>query len=179
MRTSELIFKLMESVQHCTTCGENASPEKDPKQFDNWRRHSDEEAHTEYERESPKTEHLGQLWKDGKDFVKHIKASPLEDIPDSVHKEMDYATHHRHVDDLKDMTSQYRFPRDVGSIMRGYHEHAAMPAPIVLKHTLDKKPRYRVFGGNTRMAAAELHGVKRKAVVMDVTDRLRDSGGYF
>jgi hypothetical protein len=157
------------------------SQKHEPGQFNNWRPLSTSEAHTEYEREVPKTTQLGKLWNDHHDFAAHVASSPVEEIPHHVHQDMDYASHHDSIDDLKHLTSQYRFPRDVDSITRGYHEHASMPTPIVLKHTLDGEhaPQYRVMSGNTRLAAAEVLGVPRKATVLDVTDRLRKTGRRF
>lgn len=174
--------KFYEEKQTCYECGySGAKTEKHPGSFKNWRKPTEAESHTEFEREVPKTAHLGTLWNTKEEFADHVAKSPVEQISHKVHQNMSYASHHDTIDDLKDLTSTYRFPRDVDSITRGYHEHASMPTPIVLKHTLDgeDKPKYRIMSGNTRMAAAEIHGVPRHATVLDVTDHLKRTGKRF
>jgi hypothetical protein len=179
--TGHLIRRLAEHKNGCETCGYSGNSVSKPGAYDNWQKPTRAEAHTEYDREMPKQAHLGKLWRDKEHFADDVDKANVETIPHHIHADMDYATHHQSIADIKHLTSTYAHPRDVDSITRGYHEHAAMPTPIVLKHRLDgdDKPRYKVMGGNTRLAVAEVHGVPRKATVIDVTDHLRKTGRHF
>lgn len=103
------------------------------------------------------------LFKDEKDFIQKVKASPLVDLTDDMH--IHNMTNCRSIEAIEMMVAVYAFPRDVKRIVAGMREGVTMPAPIAIKG----KKGIWILSGNTRQNVARVLGIPRKIILVDVS----------
>ena len=128
-----------------------------------WRHNTDEDLENEYRWEYQNHwAHTG-LFPTVSHFKQAVKRSPVVEITPQMDRVIGNRSRTRTVDELKGLTSTYRYPRDVDSIVRGLAS-GGLPHPIVIKHG----GRHTVMSGNTRMDAAFIHGINPHAIVVDM-----------
>lgn len=98
------------------------------------------------------------IFKDFNDFVDTIKKGKIIMAP------TDSYTTNDTIDEIKDMVSQYVFPRDVDRIVQGFKTGAAMPLPIILQGSHGSHR----MSGNTRSNVAYVLGLPVKALLINV-----------
>jgi hypothetical protein len=100
--------------------------------------------------------------------VKEFEAAVKEGTPTTLTRAMDakvaYRSHVESLEELKDLVSTYRYPRDVDRIVKGIKSGDAIPYPIILR----KNGALRIMSGNTRVEVAFLLNVNPKVLIVDV-----------
>lgn len=99
------------------------------------------------------------------DFVQKVKDAPVQAIKHSDYDLVTNLTSLETIQDLKDMTSTYSYPRDVDSIVKGFKSKSPMPYPIIIKG----KSGMWILSGNTRLNVAKILGIQGRAKVVDVS----------
>jgi hypothetical protein len=74
-------------------------------------------------------------------------------------------SHTDSIEELKDLVSSYKRPRDVDRIVNGMKKGDKIPIPIVLKG----KKGYWIMAGNTRINVARILGKEIKFMLLDVS----------
>ena len=69
------------------------------------------------------------------------------------------------IEGIESLVSGYRFPRDVGKIVKGYNSGKPMPMPIVIKGSKGSW----ILAGNTRSNVAFVMGVPLRVIEVDAT----------
>ncbi len=129
-----------------------------------WKENEDQDLHNEYEWE------YKNHWAHTDLFptVDHFKNAVRNAKTVEVTPEMDQSIRNRSriqsIEELKNLTSQYQFPRDVDRIVQGLKSGSALPHPIVIK----RNGNMTIMSGNTRMDAAFLHGINPHVKVIDL-----------
>jgi len=101
------------------------------------------------------------LFDSEEDFVAKIKAASIEPLTSSMRVEN--LTDYESIEDVKDLVSQYQFPRDVDRIVKGYEAGGSMPMPIIIR---GKKGSW-ILSGNTRTNLAFILKIPVKAIWVD------------
>lgn len=99
------------------------------------------------------------------DFVEKVKAAPVQVIKHADYHKVRNLTSLETLDDVKEMTSSYSYPRDVDSIVTGFKAKSPMPYPIIIKG----KSGMWILSGNTRMNVAKILGIEGRAKVVDAS----------
>lgn len=102
------------------------------------------------------------LFVDLADFISKVKSASVEtlDANSSVHNTTNMAT----VGAVRELVSQYQFPRDVDRILSGFTSGAKMPMPIIVR---GPKGSW-ILSGNTRSNLAHVLKIPVKALWIDV-----------
>lgn len=134
--------------------------------FNNWVDLTDEQIKQEYEWEyiSHQKRSGFNPWPTLEEFKKAVTDGDVEALTEAADRNVGNRSRCKDLEDLKDLTSGYRFPRDVDRIVRGYKEGHAMPYPIIL----EQGTRRWVMSGNTRLDAAFIMGITPKVLVLKV-----------
>ncbi|GAH05842.1 unnamed protein product, partial [marine sediment metagenome] len=69
------------------------------------------------------------------------------------------------IEDVEDMVSSYKRPRDVKRIDKGFEVSAKMPMPIILKGSKGM----HIMAGNTRLNIAYIMNQIPEVLIVDVT----------
>jgi len=132
-----------------------------------WRPLTDAEIKQEYEWEYPKVEPVfGDIFPTVEDFVAAAKKGTVVSLSEAADQRIAYRSRVGDLEELKDLVSGYRFPRDVDRIVDGFENDSPIPYPIVL----EKKGRRRIMSGNTRLDTAFIMGVAPKVLVVQVPE---------
>lgn len=135
--------------------------------YNAWRDLTDKEITQEYEWEYPKVEPVyGDIFPAVEDFLAAAKAGKVISLTNNADRQIAYRSRVDDLEDLKDLVSGYRFPRDVDRIVDGFETGAAIPYPIVL----EKNGKRRIMSGNTRLDTAFIMGVTPKVLIVQVPE---------
>lgn len=93
------------------------------------------------------------------DFVAKVKQGRIGPMKLSVEN----TTHLETIDEIKELVSEYQWPRDVNRIVQGFKEGVKMPMPIVIR---GRKGSW-ILSGNTRSNVAEVLGLEVFAIYID------------
>ena len=134
--------------------------------FNNWIDLTDEQIKQEYAWEYVSHQKRSGFdpWPTLKDFKKAVKEGEVETITEEKDRKVGNRSRCGDLEELKDLTSGYRFPRDVDRIVKGFKEGHPMPYPILL----EQNGRRWVMSGNTRLDAAFILGITPKVLVVKV-----------
>ena len=146
-------------------------PTKDVSHYSNWAKLTPEQIKQEYEWEY--VSHIKSRWplfKDFEDFKQAIEHAKVITLTKEQDWKVANRSHTTSLDELEEMTSHYRFPRDVQRIVDGFEHNAKIPMPILLKMG---SGRLYIMSGNTRTDAAFILGITPKVLVVDVSDRMK------
>jgi mRNA-degrading endonuclease RelE of RelBE toxin-antitoxin system len=139
--------------------------------FHNWVKLTPEQIKQEYEWEYlAHVSHKWKLFKDFEDFKDAVLHAKVLILTPQIDHHVANRSHTSSIEELKDMTSNYRFPRDVDRIVQGFKTNAKMPMPLLLK--LPGNQLY-IMSGNTRTDAAFILGITPKVLVIDVSDKMQ------
>jgi len=105
---------------------------------------------------------FGDLFKGFDEFKQQVKSATVVDWIESLDSQTSYRSRCRTLDELKDLTSNYRHPRDVDDLVNKMKIGVALPYPLIL----DIKGQFRVMSGNTRMDIAYILGIVPKVKVI-------------
>lgn len=151
--------------------GQKSKADTDVSGFNNWVKLTPEQIKQEYEWEYiSHIEHEWPIFKDFKDFKNAIKHAKVLTLTPEIDRRVANRSHTHTIEELKDMTSYYRFPRDVDRIVHGFETNARMPMPILLKLSGN---RLYIMSGNTRADAAFILGITPKVLVVDALSSRR------
>ena len=133
--------------------------------YNAWRMLTDQEIDQEYEWEYSKVKRrfddpLPTL----EDFQKAVKEGKPEVITPSKDRSIQNRSYPDDIEDLKDMVSQYQFPRDVDRIIDGLENNDPIPYPIVLEEAGDRW----IMSGNTRMATSFLLDINPTVLIVKI-----------
>jgi hypothetical protein len=138
--------------------------------YDNWTHNSDQDIENEYNWEYKNHWDHTHLFPTLDHFKNAVKNAKVVEVTPQMNQKIGNRSNTSSIDELKDMTSRYQFPRDVDRIVHGFHNNHPIPHPIVIKH----KGRYNVMSGNTRMDAAFLNGINPKVALLDLDQKEED-----
>lgn len=147
-------------------------PTKDVSHYSNWAKLTPEQIKQEYEWEY--ISHIKNRWplfKNFEDFKQAIENAEVLTLTKAIDQKVANRSHTRTLDELEEMTSHYRFPRDIQRIVDGFEQNAKIPMPILLKTRKDGG--LYIMSGNTRTDAAFILGITPKVLVVDVSDRMK------
>jgi len=99
------------------------------------------------------------------DFKTKLKNAEVVDVTPMFDRLISNRSHTRSIEELKSLVSQYYRPRDVDRIVDGLTTGAAMPMPIIVKGN----DGMWIMAGNTRLDAADILGMSRKALLVDLS----------
>lgn len=150
--------------------------------YSNWTTHSSYSLHSNFEeykkKESSKWRSRAPaigarfpIFKDYDHFVESIKNAKVVDVTDSMDRQIHNRSRTSSIEELKDLVSGYVRPRNVDRIVKGFKRGDAIPYPIILKGS---KGMW-ILAGNTRLDAAGIMGVPKKALIVDVSDTLSET----
>lgn len=77
---------------------------------------------------------------------------------------VEHSTDIYNIDDLRNLVSSYKRPRNIDRIISGFKNNDKIPYPIILK----SNNRYFIMAGNTRQNTARILGITPKVLVVDV-----------
>jgi len=141
--------------------------------YSNWTRFTDQSLHDDFQEYKQKelakwksrSRIIGSRWPifdSIQQFQQDLQDSPVVFIDDIGY--VDNLTKNVDIDDIRDMVSGYRYPRDVDRIIQGYKNNVAMPLPIILRGSRGMW----IMAGNTRQSVARVLGIKPRALLVDV-----------
>lgn len=142
----------------------------DISKFSNWVRPTNEQIKQEYEWEY--ISHIKDRWplfKNLKDFSNSVKNAKVMTLTKSIDQKVSNRSDTKNLDELKNLVSKYRFPRDVDRIVDGFKTNAKMPMPFLLRLAKDK---LYIMSGNTRTDVAFILGITPKVLILDVANRI-------
>lgn len=159
------------SHEHYNSLLKGTSKKVKAKHFNNWAKLTPEQIKQEYEWEYiAHVSHRWKLFKDFDDFKNAVENAEVLTLTPEIDRHVANRSYTETIEELKDLTSNYRFPRDVDRIVHGFETNARMPMPILLKLPNN---RLYIMSGNTRTDAAFILGITPKVLVVDVRDRMK------
>jgi GNAT superfamily N-acetyltransferase len=135
--------------------------------YSNWRHNSSEDIENEYNWEYKNRWKNSGLFPTANHFHDAVKNAKIVQVTPEMDENIHNRSRTESIEELKDLVSGYRFPRDVDRIVRGFQNNDAIPHPIVIK----QNGRYTVMSGNTRMDAARLHGINPHVAIVDMDEQ--------
>lgn len=97
-------------------------------------------------------------------FSKAVKKGKVIILTEAADRKIGNRSRTSSLEELKNLTGGYRFPRDVDRIVSGFKDNDSMPYPILLKQGND----LWVMSGNTRLDAAYILGITPKVLIVEV-----------
>ena len=110
------------------------------------------------------------LFESFEDFKSKIGSSKVININDYRNK-IHNLTSIEDMDSLRELVSEYQYPRDIDRIIQGLESKSRIPMPIILKG--DKG--MIIMSGNTRQNAAYILEIPTQAVLIDLSSRVLES----
>lgn len=102
------------------------------------------------------------IFNDTNHFKKELDKAKIVNI--DLLSDVNNLTQNTSIEDIKDMVSNYKLPRDVDKIIDGFQKNSKIPLPIILQGFNG----YWIFSGNTRQAVARVLGITPKALLVKV-----------
>jgi len=133
--------------------------------YDGWRMLTDTEISNEYEWEYSKVDDwTNNAFPTLNNFEKAVRKGKVIALSPEMDRNVSYRSRCSSIEELKNLTSSYRFPRDVDRIINGIKQGDEIPYPIIL----EKNGNFRVMSGNTRLDVAFLLKVVPKVLIVSV-----------
>ncbi len=105
------------------------------------------------------------LFNDKEHYIKELKNSPVTIITETLDNKIDNRSQTTSIEQLKNLVSTYKKPRNVDKIIKGFQNNEKIPYPVILK----SKHKYHIMSGNTRLDAAFIYNIIPKAIIINVT----------
>jgi hypothetical protein len=105
------------------------------------------------------------IFENYKHFKNSLKGARVVTITDSLDRKINNRSRTSSIEELEDLVSNYKRPRDVKRIERGIENNEKIPYPIILKGSRDMW----IMAGNTRLDVAFIKGVIPKALMVDIS----------
>ena len=129
-----------------------------------WKPNSDQDIANEYNWEYKNHWHDTNWFPTLKHFSNAVKQADIHQITPEMDQKIGNRSRTQSVEELKHLTAQYKFPRDVDRIVTGLKEGHPIPHPIIIK----QHGRHTIMSGNTRMDAAFLQGINPHVAIIDL-----------
>lgn len=144
----------------------NSEASKDTVHYNNWRFPTVEEIKQEYKWEYLNNWKQTNYFKTFSEFNKAILNSTIITVNSrNIYSIYNATPDIENIEELKELVSGYRFPRDVDRIVGGFKNNDPIPMPIIIK----KDNNLTLLSGNTRLTTAHMLGIPIKAVIVDVS----------
>lgn len=139
-------------------------------QYSGWRKPSLSELKQEYDWEyiNQFEKHNIKYFNDFEDFVEAVENGKILPVTEDMWYNIENSSHLDSIEELENMVSSYKFPRDVQRIVNGFLDNDSIPVPIIVNNQYGEQI---ILGGNTRMNAAFILGVPVKALFIDVVEK--------
>jgi hypothetical protein len=147
------------------------------KKFNNWIRFDNNSVKSDFEEYKKKedykwnsrAEKIGArfpIFKDFKEFKQSLKNAKIVVLQKDKAKNINNVALNNTIEDVKNMVSFYKRPRDVDRIVNGFKSNDKMPMPIILQGKRGK----HIMTGNTRLNVSYIMNILPKILVVDVSE---------
>jgi hypothetical protein len=151
--------------------------------FNNWVKLTEEDIELEYKVEYMFhiRYHFGEIFPSIDDFKKAINKARIMTIT----KEIDYRIGNRsYCNDIECIFSlirtyrsypEFRNEDTVLAIDKAFKDNSSMKMPLILELETDRGTKYWCMSGNTRLDLAFINGVEPQALIINITEQLKNS----
>jgi len=106
------------------------------------------------------------IFKDYPEFVQALKKAKVVKLFKGQAQKINNVALQNNLHGLKSLVKQYKRPRDIERIVKGFESNAKMPMPIILSGEKDDF----ILAGETRLNVAYTMGLLPQVLVVDVSE---------